>query len=189
LRYIIVDLEATCWEDVRDHDRMEIIEIGAVEIPESASPHTREFNRFIKPVSEPQLSEFCRNLTSIRQHDVDTADYFGEVFHDFIDWIGDAPFVLCSWGGYDLTQFRTDCHRHGMTLPSTFESHINLKKQFASVFRTKVCGMERALAHAGLLLDGTHHRGIDDARNIAKLANLVLPSLEAMGQIPEPRTA
>jgi inhibitor of KinA sporulation pathway (predicted exonuclease) len=76
-----------------------------------------------------------------------------------------------------------------MTLPSTFESHINLKKQFASVFRTKVCGMERALAHAGLLLDGTHHRGIDDARNIAKLANLVLPSLEAMGQIPEPRTA
>lgn len=168
---------------------MEIVEIGAVELPEAGVPHTREFTRFIRPVAEPQLSDFCRQLTTIRQHDVDTAAYFGEVFYDFINWIGDLPFILCSWGGYDLTQFKTDCSRHGMTLPETFEAHINLKKHFASVFSTKVSGMERALAHAGIPLDGTHHRGIDDARNIAKLANLVLPSLETLGQIPTIRTA
>jgi inhibitor of KinA sporulation pathway (predicted exonuclease) len=32
VRYIIVDLEATCWENVRDYERMETIEIGAVEL-------------------------------------------------------------------------------------------------------------------------------------------------------------
>ena len=30
-------------------------------------------------------------------------------------------------------------------------------------------GMAGALAHVGIELTGTHHRGIDDARNIAKL--------------------
>ena len=40
-----------------------------------------------------------------------------------------------------------------------------------------------ALAKAGLPLIGTHHRGIDDARNIARLAGLVLPQLEGAGVI------
>ncbi|MDF2697512.1 MAG: Inhibitor of the KinA pathway to sporulation, putative exonuclease, partial [Labilithrix sp.] len=35
-----------------------------------------------------------------------------------------------------------------------------------------------ALEHAGLTLEGTHHRGIDDARNIARL----LPWL--LGRVP-----
>ncbi len=182
-----MDLEATCWHGVRDFDRMEIIEIGAVELPAAAAPYDREFNQFIQPVAEPQLSEFCRELTSIQQQDVDSANYFWAVFQGFLDWIGETPFVICSWGGYDITQLQTDCRRHGVAFPASFEAHINLKKEFARVFGTKVSGMERALEHAGLPLDGRHHRGIDDARNIAKLANLVLPSLESTGQIPAPR--
>jgi len=34
--------------------------------------------------------------------------------------------------------------------------------------------MARALEIAGLPLDGTHHRGIDDARNMAKLMPYIL---------------
>ena len=95
----------------------------------------------------------------------------------------DEPFVLCSWGGYNLTQFRIDCRRHGLALPASFERHVNLKKEFARLLGVKACGMERAgprRATAG----GTHHRGIDDARNIARLAVLVLPALEAAGALP-----
>ena len=33
----------------------------------------------------------------------------------------------------------------------------------------KKLGMAEALKHCGLPLEGTHHRGIDDARNIARL--------------------
>ncbi|MDB5322362.1 MAG: Exonuclease RNase and polymerase, partial [Phycisphaerales bacterium] len=180
-----VDLEATCWDDSRDRARMEIIEIGAVEMPSANDEPTREFSRFVRPIVDPTLSDFCRELTSIRQQDVDRAEEFVSVFADFVDWIaGEAPFILCSWGRYDLNQFRTDCARHHLVLPSAFERHVNLKKHFASLLGLrKELGMERALAKAGLPLIGTHHRGIDDARNIARLAALVLPQLEAAGVI------
>lgn len=181
MRYVIVDLEATCWEDVRDYDRMETIEIGAVELASAEGPPAREFGRFVRPVAERRLSDFCQRLTTIRQKDVDRADVFSVVFAEFVEWIGAEPFVLGSWGGYDLTQFRTDCARHGVALPATFERHVNLKKEFARVFGAKSSGMERALACVGLPLEGTHHRGIDDARNIARLAVLVLPQWEATG--------
>lgn len=55
-----------------------------------------------------------------------------------------------------------------------FTQHINLKEEFASVMRVKPCGMSTALKIANLPLVGTHHRGIDDARNIARLAQLIL---------------
>jgi len=184
MRYIIIDLEATCWENVRNFERMETIEIGAVELPGADEPPSREFDRFIRPVAEPQLSEFCRRLTTIQQKEVDAADGFWAVFPEFLGWIGAGPFVLCSWGGYDLTQLRIDCRRHGLTFPPSFERHVNLKKEFARLLSVKVCGMERALAHAGLPLEGTHHRGIDDARNIARLAALVLPVLQSSGTLP-----
>jgi inhibitor of KinA sporulation pathway (predicted exonuclease) len=179
MRYIIVDLEATCWENIRDFGRMEVIEIGAVELLSADSQPCREFSQFIHPVVEPKLSYFCQQLTSICQQDIDQADYFWTVFPKFVGWIGEEPFVLCSWGIYDLNQFRTDCTRHGLSMPLSFEKHINLKKEFALLQDVKVCGMKRALAHSGLTLEGTHHRGIDDARNIARLARLILPVLES----------
>jgi inhibitor of KinA sporulation pathway (predicted exonuclease) len=179
MRYIVVDLEATCWEKVRDFNQMETIEIGAVELPAADAPPFREFNRFIRPLVQPQLSEFCRRLTSIRQWDVDQAEGFWVVFPEFVEWIGQEPFVLCSWGVFDIYQFRTDCRRHGLTFPDSFERHVNVKKEFARLMDVKVCGMKTALTLAGLPLNGVHHRGIDDARNIARLAALVLPALES----------
>lgn len=146
---------------------MEIIEIGAVEMPSSDSPPAREFASFVRPTLEPTLSEFCRRLTTIRQQDVDGAGDFPSVFAAFLRWIGAEPFVLCSWGQYDLNQLRADCGRHQIPLPDSFERHINLKKHFATLLGLrKEVGMQRALAHAGIPLAGTHHRGIDDARNI-----------------------
>ena len=178
MRYVVVDLEATCWEGVRSPD-METIEVGAVALGSADGPQESEFGSFVRPVVHPKLSDFCRQLTSIRQEDVDAADLFPAVLRRFRTWIGTELFALCSWGGYDLNQLRSDCRRHDLQLPPTFErSHINLKKEFARVFQVKSCGMARALEVAGLPLQGTHHRGGDDARNIARLAMLVLPRLE-----------
>jgi len=38
--------------------------------------------------------------------------------------------------------------------------------------------MSAALTIVNIPLEGHHHRGIDDARNIAKIANLLLPDSE-----------
>ena len=179
MRYIVVDLEATCWRERSDRTQMEIIEIGAVVLQTSAGPTRAEFSRFVKPIASPKLSEFCTELTSICQEDVDHADYFWTVFPNFLEWIGEESFVLCSWGAYDLNQFRQDCRRHGMTFPVTFEQHINLKKEFARWKNIRPCGMSKGLELMKLPLAGQHHRAIDDARNIATLAQLVLPRVEA----------
>lgn len=178
MRYIIVDLEATCWENEGCRDRMEIIEIGAVRLASASGPTEDEFGAFVRPVASPQLSEFCTRLTSITQEDVDGAEYFWTVFPQFVAWIGPKPFRLCSWGAYDLNQLRQDCARHKMILPATFESHINLKKLFSRVNGVRPMGMKAALAHRNIPLAGSHHRGLDDARNIARLAQSLQPQLE-----------
>lgn len=175
MQYIILDLEATCWEKGTNPARMEVIEIGAVKLPPSQELPVAEFARFVKPINEPILSTFCTQLTSIRQEDVDLADRFDIVFPAFLEWIDSTPFVLCSWGAYDLRQLKTDCERHRLAFPSTLEHHINLKAAFADWKQIKPCGMKTALTLLKMPLLGTHHRGIDDARNIAQIAHVVLP--------------
>lgn len=176
MRYIIVDLEATCRESGMPREEMEIIEIGAVELLSPTAEPTRAFSRFIRPTLNRELSAFCTQLTGITQGDVDRAGDFTEVFPAFLDWIGPEPYTLCSWGAYDLTQFLQDLARHALTPPHAFDSarHINLKKRFADKLGTRPLGMAAALRHVGLPLLGRHHRGIDDAYNIAALARVIL---------------
>lgn len=54
--------------------------------------------------------------------------------------------------------------------------HINVKTLFGQLHPTvrKSVGMERALNELNLTLEGTHHRGVDDAKNIAKILHWCL---------------
>ena len=172
-----MDVEATCWEErpARPRDEMEIIEIGAVRLDENLEI-VDEFAAFVRPVVHPQLSEFCTELTTITQADVDSAEPFAAVFARFLAWIGEGPHRLCSWGAYDLNQFRLDCRRAGVAMPDWFEArHVNLKEEYAQWRGVRRCGMAKALAQLDLPLEGTHHRGVDDARNIGRIAQQVLP--------------
>ena len=161
---IIVDLEATCSEK-RDIEN-EIIEIGAVKIQNNVVVST--FNEFVKPILNPVLTDFCKELTTISQEDVDKADKYPAVFNRFRDWIGTDDFILMSWGFYDKKQFIHDCNLHRLST-SWIKEHNNIKLQFAEATGHKPCGMEKALRILGIPLEGTHHRGIDDANNIAKI--------------------
>ena len=175
MNYIIIDLEATCWKNDMDFTKMETIEIGAVKLAGDNLEVLSEFSHFVRPVEIPQLSDFCTELTSITQQDVDKAEPFNIVFPELLKWIGEEDYKMVSWGSYDLTQFTIDCRRHDINLPERFaEEHINLKKEFAKLKQRRPCGMKQALRILNIPLAGTHHRGIDDARNIAKIAQQVL---------------
>jgi inhibitor of KinA sporulation pathway (predicted exonuclease) len=71
-----------------------------------------------------------------------------------------------------MKQLRTDLKRHGMEEPPQMRVHINLKQMFAERSNRKPCGMKKALDSMRIPLTGTHHRGIDDALNISKLAKM-----------------
>ena len=93
--------------------------------------------------------------------------------------VGYSNGVFGSWGDYDRKQFQQDSHFHKVPFPIAYP-HINLKQLFSEIQGLpKRYGMAQSLEMAGLILEGTHHRGIDDARNIAKL----LPYILGTGQL------
>jgi len=163
---IIVDLEATCWErSEKKYLQMETIEIGAVKIDLSELKIMDEYDAFVKPVRNPILSDFCTELTSIRQENVDAADEFPDAFLKFLDWIGDRnKSTFGSWSKYDRWQFQQDCNFHKIEYP--FDHHFDIKKYFAMAHNNRRYGLKRAIRKSGLEFRGTHHRGIDDAKNI-----------------------
>ncbi|MEO1486464.1 MAG: 3'-5' exonuclease [Bacteroidota bacterium] len=169
MNYIVLDLEATCWKDRNTNKQNEIIEIGALKIDNEGEVES-EFSEFVKPKLNPQLSGFCLELTTIKQSEIDSADTYDIVINRFKEWIDTTQeFVLCSWGFYDKKQFAKDCDLYGLE-KSWLENHVSLKHQYANIKNLrKPLGMGRALKKEGLKLNGTHHRGIDDARNIARI--------------------
>lgn len=170
---VVFDLEATCWDAGTVPERQETIEIGAVRLGPDLEA-VSEFQRFIRPQSEPTLSDFCLRLTGIRQSEVDAAESFPAVLASFDEWGGPGPIRYASWSNYDLRQLRADCRRHKLPLPPPMESHLDLRARFAEVHKVEPPTMKRALELLGLPLDGSHHRGLDDARNTARLARAVL---------------
>jgi inhibitor of KinA sporulation pathway (predicted exonuclease) len=112
-------------------------------------------------------------LTSIRQEDVDAAAAFPAVLAEFAAWVGAPPVRLASWSAYDLAQLRTDCARHAIELPAALESHLDLQALWARR-REGAVPAAVALERLGLVPDGVHHRALDDARNIARIARRLL---------------
>ena len=178
--YIVFDLEATCWEQNNNFKNSEIIEIGAVKykIKDGVLIAVEKFQRFVKPIKNPVLSDFCKKLTSIKQEDVDSADTFDVVMKEFGGFIG-IGFCLISWGNYDKIRIKADCEDHGIQL-NRF-NHINLKQEFSRITNTKPCGMTKALKRLNIPLEGTHHRGIDDAINTGKIFETIINDLDLEG--------
>jgi 3'-5' exoribonuclease 1 len=169
MNYIILDLEATCWSDRSIKNPNEIIEIGALKVNEHQEI-LGEFSAFIKPKLHPILSDFCTELTTIEQAEINDANDFKTVISDFWSWIGlDEEYLLCSWGFYDKSQFKKDCELHELST-DWLRNHISLKHQYSKIKNLpRLYGMGGALKKEQITLEGTHHRGIDDARNISKL--------------------
>jgi inhibitor of KinA sporulation pathway (predicted exonuclease) len=173
--YLIVDLEATCSDDgaVPRHE-MEIIEIGAVIQCSQTFEIESEFQTFVQPVRNPRLTDFCTQLTGITQGQVEDAPHFRPALDAMKKWMYQFEDALfCSWGDYDRNQFIRDCEYHRLAYP--FRSgHLNLKAEFSRALNLrKKLGIAEALRHLGMDFEGSHHRGLDDARNIARLVRRV----------------
>ncbi|MEK6234516.1 MAG: exonuclease domain-containing protein [Planctomycetales bacterium] len=170
--YLIVDLEATCSDRGEiPHREMEIIEIGAVMQSSRTFEIEAEFQTCVFPVRHSDLTDFCTQLTGITQQEVDQAPPFADALAAFQQWMRPFPDALfCSWGDFDRNQFRQDCEHHGLDYPFPPE-HMNIKAEFArSLNLRREVGFAKALHRLGMKFEGSHHRGLDDAKNIARIA-------------------
>ncbi len=189
--YLVIDLEATCC-DVNNLPKPQItipkyetetIEIGAVMADARTFEPVAQFSTFVRPVRHPELTEFCTELTTIQQADLVDAPLFPQALAALTDWAGQfSGYLFCSWGNYDRRQFEQDCHYHRIAYPFR-GGHVNLKFQFTEQHQlAEHCHMEAALERTQLPLVGTHHRGIDDARNMVRMLPWVF------GNEPLPRS-
>jgi inhibitor of KinA sporulation pathway (predicted exonuclease) len=98
--------------------------------------------------------------------------------HNFENWIfeevhPDEKIQFMSWGFYDKDQISKECILNGyqgQIAKLLIADFRNLKFAFGDVTGIrKGRGLERALEYLRIPLEGTHHRGVDDARNIGKI--------------------
>jgi inhibitor of KinA sporulation pathway (predicted exonuclease) len=173
---LIVDLEATCCDAATiPNAESEIIEVGASIVRLDTKQEQNSFTSFIKPVRHPTLTPFCTSLTTITQDDVDNAPLLGQVMTMLEEWLKpyQGHYVMCSWGNYDKNHIKSDCQYFKVKNPVN-AYHLNLKAAFAQKQGIKRCGLQKALETVGLTFSGQHHRGIDDARNIARLLDFCI---------------
>ena len=192
--FVILDFEATCDENSKPRPNpQEIIEFPALKVNAITYDIEDEFQQFVKPVKNPQLTEFCKNLTSIQQKDVDNACEFGEVFHDFQLWIereiNDKCFIFVTFGDWDLkTMLPSQCRTSGMELPDYCKRWINVITEYRKATDDNQSGfinIPKMLSRLGIDHTGTLHRGIDDCRNTLK----ILKALADRGHIFSPSAA
>lgn len=170
MNFIILDLEATCWQG-NDMNRVpEIIELAAFSV-NGYREWVASFQRFIKPSHHPRLSAYCMELTNITQDQVNKAKKFDLVFPDFQEWLEglDEPQLICTWGDKDMQIIRQECAKHDIEtrlLPGS----INMKSQYRDFHNLdKEVGLLKALEYSEIDFEGSPHRAVDDAYNTAKL--------------------
>ncbi|KAJ1567893.1 hypothetical protein HK096_008275 [Nowakowskiella sp. JEL0078] len=180
VKYILVlDFEATC-DNNKSFGPQEIIEFPIVVIDLKSNAIIAEFHEYVRPITNPGLTEFCTQLTGIEQITVDCANTFSEVFAQVQEFLqvnsfttSNSIFLTC--GDWDLeTMLPAQLQLSKIPSSSIFSQWINLKVPFMNVFpeqkKTRLFGMVTMLNKSGIKLIGRHHSGIDDTRNIASIA-------------------
>lgn len=195
-KIILIDLESTCCtNDEFSREDMEIIEIGAVAYNLDTKEILDKKSFFIKPTLNPQLTDFCKKLTTITQSDVDNAPLFSDVLKTLQNWIDEHNvnnelIGWGSWGKYDKNQFRKDINRTNKSDKTFLDTlkHFNIKDYFAyenpdykGKFQLAACA-----DFLNIKFEGQLHRGVDDAYNIAKIVqasnmdfNIDVPDIKA----------
>jgi len=181
--FCVLDFEKTCEDREQDATwgPQEIIEFPSVLLSRTPICTVGQFESFVKPVVNPVLTAFCIELTGITQEEVNSACSLQEVLGKHHKWLREhvpledkCIFVTC--GDMDLkTSLPQDPNIVAEELPKCYQRWINIKKEFALFYTQWFKKGKQAQNMADMLdrleipLEGHHHSGIDDCRNIAKV--------------------
>ena len=168
-RILVIDVESTCWEGPPPRGQIsEIIEIGLCVVDVARLQRLEKRAILVRPqVSE--VSEFCTRLTTITPELAAS----GMTLEQSLDLLRNEYLsedrVFASWGDYDRNMFHRNCTHFALKYPFG-PTHWNVKTLFAVAHSLpREIGIDAACDLLGQPLEGTHHRGVDDAWNIAAI--------------------
>lgn len=169
---VIFDIEASCEDrEINPYYNMETIEIGAVKIIDNKI--SEEFQILIEPEYIQSLTPFCEQLTGITFADLKGQPKFTEAIIDFHNFIKDCDIYSC--GDFDrkfLTKElkeKGETYEHELIKNAINSYHKDLKKNYTKFTNKKKAGMIGMARELGIVLEGKHHRGLDDSKNLAKI--------------------
>jgi inhibitor of KinA sporulation pathway (predicted exonuclease) len=167
---LIIDIESTCWDGgfPPRGETNDIIEIGLCPLEVATGRRLEKRSILVRP-ERSKVSKFCTELTTLTQEQVDRGIAFKDACKILEDEYHSSERLWASYGDYDRRQFEKQCRDEGVRYPFG-PSHLNVKTLFALTrgLPSEV-GLPQAMALLGLSLEGTHHRGHDDAWNIASV--------------------
>ena len=174
-KLLVVDLECTCWEREQpgNDEKQDIIEIGVCLLNLRTGALEDADGMIVRP-RRSQVSPFCEKLTKISQSMVDHGLEFEVALQCLQDRFQAAQRPWASWGNFDRVCMQAQCRDFGVAYPFSGD-HYNLKTLHALHHGLdKAIGLYPAVKRAGLIWEGQHHRGVDDACNTARLARTLL---------------
>ncbi|KAF9650514.1 exonuclease RNase T and DNA polymerase III [Thelephora ganbajun] len=202
LRYLLVlDFEASCGESGFPKNQMEIIEFPTIVYDLQGKKEVGRFHEYVKPVMQPQLTEFCTGLTGIPGTEINSAEPFPPVcerFKAFLKnqnlWDDPSTYAFITCGAWDLhTMLPRQLSQIMSANPSAKsddrllvthfqERVINIKTTFQGKYGYKHSKeMAQMLGALNIHLVGRHHSGIDDCGNILRIVKRMLDD----GWVPE----
>lgn len=174
-KVIVIDVEATCWEKKKPKGQHnDVIEYGLAVLDLASGELTANEGILVQPTTS-EISSFCTQLTTITPAMVNQeGQSFSEASAYLTEKYQAKQYIWASYGAYDFNQIHRQCQREGVPFPLSGQ-HLNVKALFALQQQSpRPVGMAEALRLLQIPLEGTHHRGIDDARNIAKILQRLL---------------
>ncbi|CAH8652708.1 unnamed protein product [Heterobilharzia americana] len=186
--FMVLDFEATCERD-KKIEAPEIIEFPVLMVNPSTFRIEANFHQYVKPTVNPQLSDFCTELTGIIQDMVEDQPDLPTVLKMFDSFLREknlnvhpSKFAFVTCGDWDLkTMLPVQCKQLGIDVPDYFKQWINLKQVYCDVMGQFPQSMMSMLSDLKLKHVGRHHSGIDDCTNIAN----ILCELIRKGATPE----
>lgn len=176
---VVYDTEFTTWEGAMErgwsgeNEHRELVQLAAQKIDVEAETVLDSFERFVRPVINPQLSQYFTDLTHITQEQVAAEGVdFARMLEEFLRWSGEAQ--MCSYsargGDYSDAEVLNEnigLYELGITLP--WERFDNL------YFAFQAGGIDTTKYNSGKLyqafdldLDGHQHNAMHDVDSLVQ---------------------
>jgi inhibitor of KinA sporulation pathway (predicted exonuclease) len=168
---LVIDVESSCWEPKNtqpSNEIQEIIEIGIAVVDTKALSIVSTDSIIVKP-QQSKVSDFCTQLTTLTQQQVDQGVLLSEAFQTLQTKFNSKNRLFISWGDFDRNLFTRNATDYNLQYPFGAR-HLNLKNCFALLHGLpSELSVGKALDYLCMSFIGTQHRGDDDAKNIARI--------------------